>query len=83
MDLKTYLTERDGRTSRDGSELNRLAIACRITPSFLYLVALGHKPASPELACNLEHATSGYVDRRDTLPAFPWDRPAEQLRATG
>jgi DNA-binding transcriptional regulator YdaS (Cro superfamily) len=83
MDAKTYFTERDGKVSRDGTELTRCAAACGVTPGFLYMVVLGHKPASPALACNLEHATTGYVDRRDTLPTFPWDRPTDQIRATG
>lgn len=82
MDAKTYFTERDGRVSRDGTELNRVAAACGVTPGTLYLVVLGHKTPSAELACNLEHATGGYVDRRDTLPDFPWDRPVE-ARAAG
>lgn len=75
MDAKTYFTERDGKVSREGAELVRVAEACKVTPGTLYLVVHGHKTPSPELACNIEHATGGYVDRRDTLPAFPWDRP--------
>lgn len=83
MDAKTYFTERDGKVSRDGAELGRVATACGVTAGFLYLVALGHKPASPRLACDMEHATNGYVDRRDSLPDFPWDAPVEQVRAAG
>ncbi|QWF19274.1 helix-turn-helix domain-containing protein [Lysobacter capsici] len=76
-DLKAHLTEVDGRTSRDGTELVRIATFCNVSPGFLYVVALGHKPASAELACRIEYATLGRVDRRLTLPSFPWDRPAE------
>lgn len=83
MDAKTYFTERDGKVSRDGAELNRVAIASGVTPGFLYMVALRHKPFSPRLACDVEHATSGYVDRRDSLPEFPWDGPAGSLRKAG
>jgi DNA-binding transcriptional regulator YdaS (Cro superfamily) len=75
MDAKTYFTERDGRVHRDGDELRRVAAECEVTPGTLYLVALGHKIASAKLACQIEHATRGYVDRRDTLPEFPWDAP--------
>ena len=80
MDAKTYFTQRDGTVSRDGVELKRVAEKCGVTPGFLYVMTLGHKPASPRLACDLEHATDGYVDRRDTLPDFPWDRPIDQDR---
>lgn len=75
MDAKTYFTERDGKVTRNGPELNRCAKECGVTGGFLYMVVLGHKPASAKLACELEHATGGFVDRRDTLPDFPWDRP--------
>ncbi|MFC0677498.1 hypothetical protein ACFFGH_06495 [Lysobacter korlensis] len=75
MDAKTYFTERDGRVSKDGDELQRVAAACGVTPGTLYLVALGHKTPSAELACLIEHSTGGYVDRRDTLRDFPWDGP--------
>ena len=74
MDAKTYFTERDGRLARDGAELCRVATVCQVTPGTLYLVAHGRKPASPKLACLIEHATGGYIDRRDTLPDFPWDQ---------
>lgn len=88
MDAKTYFTERDGRVSREGAELIRVAQECNVTPGTLYMVVRGHKVPSAELACNLEHATNGYVDRRDTLPDFPWDRPVagngdEQPRVSG
>lgn len=81
MNLKDHLVATDGRTSRDGLELNRIATACSVTPGFLYLVALGHKPFSPELACNVEHATDGAVDRRESLPDFPWDGPVDGSKA--
>lgn len=80
VDLKAHLAEIDGRTSRDGEETKRIAARCGVSPGFLYLVALGHKPSSAELACNIEHATCGRVDRRVTLPNFPWDAPASAER---
>lgn len=86
MDLRTYFTQRDGKVSRTGPELNRVAAACDVTPGFLYQVALDLRTVSSELACHLEYATGGYVNRRETLPEFPWDRPAvepEKVRATG
>jgi DNA-binding transcriptional regulator YdaS (Cro superfamily) len=83
MDLKTYLTEHDGKVSRTGTELARVASACGVSTEFLYQFALGHRQVSPELACNLEYATEGRVDRRDSLPDFPWSRPVEKVRAVG
>jgi DNA-binding transcriptional regulator YdaS (Cro superfamily) len=75
MDAKTYFTERDMKVARDGAELCRVAEVCEITPGTLYLIALGHKPASPKLAALIEYATDGAIDRRETLPDFPWDAP--------
>jgi hypothetical protein len=43
------------------------------------MLAAGHKTASPELAANVEYATRKKVNRRITLPAFPWDAPVEKV----
>jgi DNA-binding transcriptional regulator YdaS (Cro superfamily) len=85
MDLKTYLSEfePDRKVTRAGSELKRLADACGVSTEFLYQFALGHRVVSSELACHLEYATEGRVNRRDSLPDFPWDRPVEKVRAVG
>jgi hypothetical protein len=79
MDLKSYLTKRDGKFHREGVELRRIADFCEVTPYYLFMVASGHKTASPELAANLEYATKKKVNRRETLPTFPWDQPAAKV----
>ena len=81
MDLRSHLTEIDGRVARDGAETVRIATFCHVSPNYLFMVAGGYKTASPELAANIEHATSGNVDRRITLPEFPWDAPSRQQQS--
>lgn len=81
MDLKTYLTKQDTKFTREGAELTRVARVCDVSPYYLYMVAAGHKVASPELAANIEYATRKKVNRRVTLPAFPWDAPSKQEAA--
>lgn len=81
MDLKTYLLERDGKFTRDGDETRRVAEACGVSPYYLYMLAAGHKTASAELAANIEYATRKKVNRRETLPTFPWDAPAKTKAA--
>jgi DNA-binding transcriptional regulator YdaS (Cro superfamily) len=76
MDLKTYLVAHDGKLLREGRELRRVAGFCDVSPYYLCQLAAGHKTASPELAANIEYATRKVVNRRVTLPAFPWDEPA-------
>jgi hypothetical protein len=79
MDLKSYLTKRDGKFTREGAELRRVAEFCDVSPYYLFMVAAGHKVAGPELAANIEHATKKKVNRRTTLPKFPWDAPTEKV----
>lgn len=78
MDLKSYCVKRDGKFTREGSELRRVADSCGVSPYYLYMVAAGHKVASAELAANIEYATRKKVNRRETLPTFPWDAPAKK-----
>lgn len=78
MDLKSYLIKRDGKFTREGAELIRVAGVCDVSPYYLYMVAAGHKVASPELAANLEYATKKAVNRRETLTTFPWDAPTNK-----
>lgn len=78
MDLKAHLVQQDGCINRNGFELMRIASLCGVTPVHLYLIALGHKPCSARLACELEYATSGVVLRTTSLPSFPWSAPARQ-----
>lgn len=73
MDIKTYLAYHDGKVKRNAPELSRLSRKCGVSREFMYLMALGHAFPSPKLAIHIEHYTSGRVDRRDSLPTFPWD----------
>lgn len=75
MQAKSYFTSKDSKLSREGAELRRVATACGVSPYYLFMVARGHKTASAELAAHIEYATGGAVDRRETLPEFPWDAP--------
>jgi DNA-binding transcriptional regulator YdaS (Cro superfamily) len=76
MDLKTYLTNHDMKLTREGAELKRIARDCDVSPYYLFMVASGHKTPGAELAADIEYATKGEVDRRETLPSFRWDAPA-------
>jgi DNA-binding transcriptional regulator YdaS (Cro superfamily) len=78
MELKSYFTKRDGKFTREGAELRRVADVCGVSPYYLFMVASGHKTASAELAANIEYATRKKVNRRTTLPTFPWDAPITQ-----
>jgi hypothetical protein len=77
MDLKSYLIKRDGKFTREGRELVRIAAFCDVSPYYLYMVAAGNKIPGAELAANIEYATRKKVNRRVTLPTFPWDAPSE------
>jgi len=76
VNIKAYFLSKDGRFTREGAELVRVAGVCGVSPYYLYMIAAGHKGASPELAANIEYATDGQVNRRETLPGFPWDAPS-------
>src|SRR5688572_10236646 len=41
MDLNSYLTWKDGRVSREGTECRKLAAKARTTPYYVYMLALG------------------------------------------
>jgi hypothetical protein len=73
MDLKTYLVERDGRTSRVGVECVRVAKRAGTTPNHLYMLALGYKRPSLDLATEIERATRGKVTVGD------WSRRKESV----
>jgi DNA-binding transcriptional regulator YdaS (Cro superfamily) len=75
MQAEQYFSSKDTKLSREGAELRRVAAICDVSPYYLFMVARGHKTASPELAANIEYATGGAVNRRETLPTFPWDEP--------
>lgn len=83
MDAKSYFTNLDGKLTREGTELRRVAAFCDVSPYYLYMVVAGYKKPSPDLAANLEHATNGTVNRRITLPEFRWDAPLQSKRMSG
>lgn len=68
MELKTHLEEKDGKVKRDGEELARIAAEAGISAYTLYMIALGHKKASPSLAGEIERATAGAVQRTSLRP---------------
>lgn len=61
MDLKTYLEGVDGRLTKGGVELRRLAAALSSSPQVVYLIALGHKGVSTDRAQKLIALTGGRV----------------------
>ena len=78
MDLETYFTAHDGKPRRDGKRLMAIAAKAGIKPYYLYMVALGHKKCTPELATKLQVATQNAVSRRELCPDFPWDEPKRE-----
>lgn len=65
MHLKAYLADSFGKVSRNSRKCTRLATAVGASPYTLYMIALGHKRAGPELAIAIEKATKGEVNRAD------------------
>lgn len=68
MDLNSYLTWKDGRVSREGTECRKLAAKARTTPYYVYMLALGHKSPSLGLAQRIASAT------RDAVSVADWPR---------
>lgn len=79
MKLDQYLRERDGKLTRDGSELQRIAKIAGLSPYTLYMVALGHKDLAPKRAPNVERGTGFAVSVVELCPDFPW--PSEKRKA--
>lgn len=67
MNLRDYLTQHDGRLSKSGRELHRLARAAGCSASHTYLMALGHKYPSRALASRLAEASKGRMLDASTL----------------
>lgn len=51
-----------------GNAAARLAADVEIAQAYVYQIAHGVRPASPERAVQIERATSGQVTRRDLRP---------------
>lgn len=45
----------------------------RCSPKTLYMIGLGHKKPSVELAAGIEFATENNVSGEEVLPEAPWD----------
>lgn len=75
MDLASYLIERDGKISRDGQELKRLAVAVAISPYYLYMLALGHKQPGPIVALRISEKTKQRVSLTSMRPDI-WPKRA-------
>ena len=75
MNLREFLDVEDGKTNLLGVTIRRLSKDCGVSCQTLYAIALGHRIPSARLACDIEHHTGGTVNRRVTLPNFPWDQP--------
>lgn len=61
MELHAYLKSIDGKVDRLGSECRKLAKRAGTTPYYLYMLALGHKLPSLQLAQRIASATKGAV----------------------
>lgn len=68
MDLITYATKNGGTAKIRCPVLAKVAKCAKCSPATLYMIALGHKQASPQLAGRVEGATDGAVTRRDLRP---------------
>jgi DNA-binding transcriptional regulator YdaS (Cro superfamily) len=80
MELRAFFEARDGKLSQDGRTFLAVARKCEVKPGYLYLVVLGHKKVTPDLANGLHAATNGECNRRDLCPDFQWDEPQPQSR---
>lgn len=75
MDINAYLTAHDGKPAPYGDECIRLARAAGCSPVTLYMIALGHRRASPDMAVRLAEASIGAaLTPGDVLPALEWMR---------
>jgi DNA-binding transcriptional regulator YdaS (Cro superfamily) len=81
MDLRAYFESRDGKLTQDGKTFLAVARKCDVKPGYLYLVVLGHKKVTPDLANRLHTATNGDCNRRDLCPEFQWDEPETSKKA--
>lgn len=75
MAPRDFFADGRGKVSSSNPQIIAMASKCGVSANHLYLVVLGHKAATPRLAAQLEYATGGKIDRRETLPDFPWDAP--------
>lgn len=68
MNLSDFLKNDEGRVDPAGSLLAKLAKKAGTSPGYLYLIALGHKRAGPELARKIETASEGKVTKESLRP---------------
>lgn len=68
MNLRSYLESRDGRVLRSGHALVDLAAKAKVSPYYLYMLALGHKRAGWEVAQRLAAASDGAISVQEIRP---------------
>lgn len=68
MDLITFATEQGGTAKIRCPVFASVAQDAECSPATLYMIALGHKQASPQLAARIDEATAGLVSRHELRP---------------
>lgn len=82
MNIRTYAIERGGSGMRDCPVIAGLAAKAGCSAHVLYLIGLGHKTPSLELAFKIADATNGAVRAEDLRPDVDWQRDVSG-RVTG
>lgn len=81
MDLTAYLIDRCGGTGKASCPaLAALAHSAEVSPSTLYMIALGHKRPGPALAARIDASTGGQVTRAELRPDVFGPGPARGKR---
>lgn len=68
MNLSDHIIEQGGTSTLGCSVLAAIATKAECSAGTLYMIAKGHKTASPKLANRIEEATGGAVSRHDLRP---------------
>ncbi len=76
MKLIPFATSQGGTGKIGCPVLATVAKGAECSPATLYMIALGHKPASAKLAGRIEQATFGKVTRHDLRPDIFGPAPA-------
>lgn len=82
MNIRTFATEKGGTGRRDCPVLASIARKAGCSAHVLYLIGLGHKTPSLELAFKIATATQGRVSCEELRPDVEWQRDARG-RVTG
>lgn len=76
MNLSDHIEGRGGTATLNCAVLAGIARKAECSPGTLYMIAKGHKTASPKLANRIEKATGGAVSRHDLRPDVFGPAPA-------